>query len=55
MQANIEKVKPEIMQKLSNPNNLISELADEYGISRRIIYHWIKLEQKRQRKFKNNN
>jgi transposase-like protein len=46
MQANIEMLKPEIMQQIADPNNLIGDVAEDYGIPRRLIYQWIKSEQK---------
>jgi len=39
-------VKEQVLQELATGNRLIGDLAEDYGVTRRTIYAWIKSEQR---------
>lgn len=42
--ASIE-LKQQVLKELATSNRLIADIADDYGLTRRTVYTWIKSEQ----------
>lgn len=39
------ELKQQVLKELATSNRLIADVADDYGLTRRTIYSWIKSEQ----------
>ena len=44
------ETKSKVLAELENTNRLIGDIADDYGLSHRMVYNWIKVTRKSRKK-----